>query len=119
GEAPPGQARVLPGGREAAHAVAASREALGRMPAGGTTRDPVARSPALVRVPARHGERSTAAGTGLARTQHDGDDDAVLAPRSWAGRIADSGARKPEFRGNRVATATTLIGKVRRRSRHG
>ncbi len=91
----PPAAGVLSRGREAAHALSATRAALGSVQEGRAAGDSVARPAALVRVPAGLGGRAVAAGAGLARSQHDGDDDAVLASRSRTWRGADRALENP------------------------
>jgi integrase len=115
-EASARQARVLPGGRQAAYALAASRAAVGSVPASGAAGDPVARLSAHLRLSARDGGRAAPAGAGLARALHDRDDDAVRAPRARERRLAHPrarSARRWRRRGNHVATALAPGKKLR------
>jgi hypothetical protein len=58
----------------------ASRTPLGSLPQGRPPEDSMARLPALLRQPARHGRNASSSGPGMARPLHDPDDDALLAP---------------------------------------
>jgi len=102
-QAPAREARVLPGGREAVHDLAAARAALDCVQPGRPAAVQVARSTAQLRELA--GERGCAVESdpALARSQRDQHDDEIRAPGTWQRRGPHPGARNADVRGNQVA----------------